>query len=93
LGVALSDGTGVDGFGGAGGYLQYTIDMSCSLGEIPFFGDIDGEYVRTWSGSNNNLFANNIYIVDVMISFVLLGQTGHLRPGEIHLETTRANLT
>lgn len=58
--MALSDGTGVDGFGGAGGYLQYSIDMPCPDVDIPLFGDIDGEYVSTWSWSNNNLFANNI---------------------------------
>ena len=42
LGVALSDGTGVNGFGGSGGYLQYPIDMNCGVGST-WFKDIDGE--------------------------------------------------
>jgi hypothetical protein len=44
LGVALSDGSGVDGFGGTGGYLKYALDMSCEKTEdYTFFEDIDGE--------------------------------------------------
>jgi len=42
LGVALSDGTGVNGFGGTGGYLQYSIGISCGTGAT-WFEDIDGE--------------------------------------------------
>ncbi|KIN00783.1 carbohydrate esterase family 3 protein [Oidiodendron maius Zn] len=42
LGVALNDGTGVNGFGGTGGYLQYAIGMSCGA-SATWFGDIDGE--------------------------------------------------
>ena len=40
--MALSDGSGADGFGGKGGYLSYSIPMNCNAG-IPWFNDIDGE--------------------------------------------------
>jgi hypothetical protein len=60
LGVALSDGTGVNGFGGTGGYLQYAIPMTCIPSGIPWFGDIDGEYVGTRFNRNRNVFANSI---------------------------------
>jgi hypothetical protein len=59
LGVALSDGSGVNGFGGTGGYLSYAIPMSCTSG-IPWFKDIDGEYAQPWSEMNNYLFTNDI---------------------------------
>ncbi|EPE33632.1 SGNH hydrolase [Glarea lozoyensis ATCC 20868] len=42
LGVALSDGSGANGFGGPGGFLNYAIPMpSCS--GVTWFKDIDGD--------------------------------------------------
>jgi hypothetical protein len=34
--------------------------MTCSPSGIPWFGDIDGEYVGTRFNRNRNIFANSI---------------------------------
>lgn len=41
--MALSDGSGADGFGGTGGYLLYSVPFTCD--GVRWFKDIDGEYV------------------------------------------------
>ncbi|KAH8585657.1 hypothetical protein B0O99DRAFT_530303 [Bisporella sp. PMI_857] len=60
LGVALSDGSGANGFGGTNGYVNFAIPMNCPLGSLTHFGDIDGDGRDDWiciSGRDGTLSA------------------------------------